>query len=417
MEVRRRQEAADDRVQRFEQLGQRPRGLRRLEDAMEGGLEVAPLPALGDVLNGAMERDGVAFGIPLQLAAADHVPDRTAGADDAEVDLLRLPGAQAALHRRIEGLPVVGMDQPPVGVEGRRCAAGVDPEDAAHLLRPLELAVGGNEPPAPDPGDTLGLEELRAAPAQVLLRSDPVGDVADRRHVHRALVPIEVRGRDLDREHRAVPLAVPAQRYPGDPLGRGSPRPVGLRGDVGMVHAEPLLSRVTVQRRRGGVDLEDMPGFVVHEDDRVGLQLEQATVALLALPQRLQGRRVLTANPAVLDRSLDRGPEAGHAVLQDVVVGARGQDRHRLGVVQGAGHDQERRPRRETVRDLQSLHPVERRQRVVAEDHLGPEAFEGCDERLPRLDPAGIKADPTAAQFALGQLRRRRLILDDHHAQ
>ncbi len=132
---------------------------------------------------------------------------------------------------------------------------------------------------------------LFLAAAQRFLGTDAPGDVADRGDHGQPAVEREPIGGDLDREHGAVLPAMPAQGnvHPSDGHADRIERVARLRREVGHRQCEQLVAVIAPQVLGGGIGVHQPQGRHVHQQQRIGLGLEQQPVARLARSQALLG--------------------------------------------------------------------------------------------------------------------------------
>jgi len=114
---------------------------------------------------------------------------------------------------------------------------------------------------------------------------------------------------------------------------------------------------------------------------------------------------------------LDRGNEPGQAPLDQEVVRARLQRRHRRLLANRAGDDDERDVVLHRLREMQGFGPTEGRQAVIGQHDVPPAACQGGPHRLRRFNALPCEIVAAAFHRVNQEFGVRRRVFDDQRAE
>ena len=246
---------------------------RAAEELLGRAQRVLDAAGLGDVLAGAVHRDGRAAGVDGDLAARVHEAHVAVRAQDAVVDAPGGAVGDGRLDRPRDPGAVVGMDALQMPRPALRLVLGAQPVDPVELVGPGH-PVGVDDPlPAPEPRDLLRLGELRLVGGERVLRRDARGDVEELDEIveRRAGVVAHERAAD-DRDHRVAVRGAQAGLElegsggaVGERLGDPAAAVVGAVGELERAERQQLLLAVPDEPAERVVDPAEAP---VRPDDR-----------------------------------------------------------------------------------------------------------------------------------------------------
>ena len=169
------------------------------------------------------------------------------------------------------------------------------------------------------------------------------------------------------------------------------------------------------QPRRGRVG-EHHDTAAVHRD-RLRRRLDQHTVALLALAERLVGTSPLAPHLDFAQLALDSRYEPAQMVPGHEILGARAHDLDRGLFAHAARDDDERDVELLLLNQRQRGRPAELRQDGVGDDQVPGFLLERGLHRLTRLDAPAHHAVPAQLELAFDQARVVGAALHQQHSQ